>query len=195
MVTGYSILRRSQPPPTSGTITNGVAHSNEELQSDSTTVDSDATKLQNRSVPNRRSSTPPATTHHPQANGNLGASDQQMPSAVGYLATNTIPNGHATPGEVQLQNGLSSIASSHHDDDYTTHTRYPNRSGILVQPLHNDDLSILQQEGVFNGGSTSPPNFYDATPLLPTKTTPPSLSPPMSPAGMCTHKLLILAPF
>ena len=198
MVTGYSILRRSQSPPTSGTITNGVTHSNEELQSDSTTVESDTThnsfvpKLQTKpsSAPNRRSPTPPTTAHRPQANGNLGASDQPTSSVVGYLATNTIPNGHATPGEVQLQNGLSSIASSHHDSDYTAHTRYPNRSGILVQPLHNDDLSILQQEGVFNGGSTSPPNFYDATPLLPTKTTPPSLTPPLSPAGMCTHKLL-----
>ena len=201
MVTGYSIPRRSQPPPTRTPITNGVTHSNEELQYDSTTTAGDTTqgssasKLQTRpsSAPNRRSPSPPTTVYRPQENGTLGESHQQPPSAVGYSATNTIPNGHVTPGEVQLQSGLSSMASSHYNGDYTSYTRYPNRSGILVRPLHNDDLSILQQEGVFSGGSTNPPKFYDATPLLPTKTTPPSFSPPMSPAGMCTHTLLILA--
>ena len=195
MVTGYSIPRRSQPPPTRTPITNGVTHSNEELQYDSTTTASDTTqgssasKLQTRpsSAPNRRSPSPPTTAYRPQENGTLGESYQQPPSAVGYSATNTIPNGHVTPGEVQLQSGLSSLASSHYNGDYTSYTRYPNRSGILVRPLHNDDLSILQQEDVFSGGSTSPPKFYDATPLMPTKTTPPSFSPPMSPAGMCTH--------
>ena len=201
MVTGYSIPRRSQPPPTRTPITNGVTHSNEELQYDSTTTTGDTTqgssasKLQTRpsSAPNRRSPSPPTTAYRPQENGTLGESHQQSPSAVGYSATITIPNGHVTPGEVQLQSGLSSMASSHYNGDYTSYTRYPNRSGILVRPLHNDDLSILQQEGVFSGGSTNPPKFYDVTPLLPTKTTPPSFSPPMSPAGMCTHTLLILA--
>ena len=68
------------------------------------------------SGPNRRSPSPPTTAYHPQENVTLDESYQQSPSAVGYLATNTISNGHATPGEVQLQSSLSSMASSHYND-------------------------------------------------------------------------------
>ena len=148
MVTGYSTPHRSQPPPTRTPITNGVTHSND-LQYDSTTTAGDTTqgssasKLQTKpsSAPNRRSPSPPTTAYRPQENGTLGESYQQPPSAVGYLATNTIPNGHVTPGEVQLQSGLSSLASSHYNGDYTSYTRYPNRSGILVRPLQSNEPS------------------------------------------------------
>ena len=134
----------------------------------------------------QRSPTPPTGSYQgsptpPTGSQQNGGSDQQLPGGVGSLATSTIPNGHFTL-EPPLQNGIHSIASDH-GRDYTSEIRYPNQSGILVQPLHNDDLSVLQQEGVFSGGSGSPPRFYDPTPLLPAKTAHAS-SPPLSPAGI-----------
>ena len=188
MVTGYTIPQRRKPP----VVANGVTHSSEGLHHDSRASNiMHNAKLQTRPTrsptpPYQKSPTPPTGSDQrsptpPTGSQQDGGSDRQLPSDVGSLATSTISNGDFTP-EAPLQNGVPSI-SLNHSRDYTTEIRYPNQSGILVKPLHNDDISILQQEGVFSGGSGSPPRFYDPTPLLPAKTAH-ATSPPLSPAGI-----------
>jgi len=195
MVTGYTIPQRRKPP----VVANGVTRSSEGLHHDSNimhnakfqtrTTRSPTPPYQKSPTPSigsdQRSPTPPTGSDQrsptpPTGSQQNGGSDRQLPSDVGSLTTSTISNGDFMP-EAPLQNGVPSI-SLNHSRDYTTEIRYPNQSGILVQPLHNDDISILQQEGVFSGGSGSPPRFYDPTPLLPAKTAH-ATSPPLSPAA------------
>ncbi len=53
------------------------------------------------------------------------------------------------------------------DGDYTQRIRYPNNSGILVEPLVDGDLAVLQSLVEGEGKGNTPPRYVDQTLLLP----------------------------
>lgn len=89
---------------------------------------------------------------------------QESSSSAAHMQTATDVSSELSTTERPLSNGFTSMTGSH---DYTREICYPARSGILVQPLQDDDWEILQSLN----GSAQPqlPMYFDHTPLHPSK--------------------------
>lgn len=98
--------------------------------------------------------------HHQQASVTTRSTQQAIPNSVAAPHSPSSPNHRDPSSPTALTNGYSG--------DYTQRIRYPNNSGILVQPLENEDLFFLEQEGI----TDSTPKFFDHTPLMPAQMSP-----------------------
>lgn len=79
----------------------------------------------------------------------------KRPSSSGRAPPTSTAGHTPTPSDPDASSG-----------DYTRHIRYPNNSGILVQPLEDDDVAVLQSL-MDEGRTKSPPRYVDQTLLLP----------------------------